>query len=67
MPGRKSSSFSNAGTKVHISLTFSLIIPAAYSLPPEVTNSLHLGYKTQRHIKTNTERNDFEYARGKVI
>jgi hypothetical protein len=38
-----SSSRSNAGTNAQISFTFSLMIPAAYSLPPEVTNNLLLG------------------------
>ena len=66
MPGRISNSLSRAGTRVHNSLTFSLIIPAACSLPPEVTNSLERGYRIQRHIKTRTDKNDFEYLESMV-
>ena len=59
-PGRLSNSFSKAGINEQISLTLSLAIPAACSLPPDVMNNLLLGYKMQRHIKIITDKNDLE-------
>ena len=39
---------------------FSFIIPAACSLPPDVTNNFAPGYKMHLHIKTITDKNDLE-------
>ena len=36
--------------------TFSLIMPAAYSLPPDVTNNFALGYNIHLIIKVNTDK-----------
>ena len=65
-PLLQSISFFSPGINLQSSSTFSLAIPAAYSLPPVVMNRCAPGKRMHRSINARIARKDLLYARGNV-